>query len=230
MKIMTFNIQHCNFYPESRIDFTPFAQEILSCGADIIGLNEVRGKGILKGYTEQAKKLAELTGYHYYFGKAISVGGFSPYGNAILSKSPILSAENIKIPDPVPKTGHEMYESRSIIKAQTEKDKEYTFFVTHMGLNRDERENAVKTLLDIAADKKCVIMGDFNCLPDAEELKPLFDKFLCSDTEKYTFPSDNPDRKIDYIFYSHDMELTDKGVSENIVSDHLSLWAEFKEK
>ncbi len=230
MKIMTFNIQHCNYYPENKIKFEPFAEEILSVGADIVALNEVRGKGIIPGYTAQTEKLCELTGYNGYFGKAIKVGGTSPYGNAVLSKLPVISTETVKIPDPVLKKGHEMYESRCIIKADIGEKEKYTVLVTHMGLNKDERESAVATLIGIAPCERCIIMGDFNCLPDAQELKPLFEKYVCTDIDDFTFPSDKPDRKIDYIFVSEDIEIINKGTSVNVVSDHLGQWAEIKEK
>ena len=98
-----------------------------------------------------------------------------------------------------------------------------------MGLNKDERENAVKTILSIAPEEKCIIMGDFNCTPDSEELKPLFGKYNCSDTETFTFPSDKPRVKIDYIFTSPDIEIVDRGTTTDVVSDHLGQWIEIKE-
>ena len=229
MKIMTFNILHCMDYLTKKIDFKKFADEITASGADIAGLNEVRGRGLLSGYSAQAKKLGALTGMKHYFGKAINVMGVAPYGNGLLSKFPISSAETVKIPDPEQKTGDSMYESRAIIKAVIDAGKKYTVLVTHMGLNPDERENAVKTLLEIAPEESCIIMGDFNCTPDSEELKPLFDKYICPDTGTYTFPSDAPRIKIDYIFVSRDIEITDKGTTTNIVSDHLAQWIEIKE-
>ncbi len=230
MKIMTFNILHCMDYMTKKIDFPKFADEILSSGADFAGLNEVRGQGFIKDYTAQAKKLGKLTGMNYYFGKAINVAGVAPYGNAFLSKYPIISAETIKIPDPEVKTGKDMYETRCIIKAVIDAGEKYTVLVTHMGLNRDERESAVKALLSTAPEEKCIITGDFNCTPDSDELKPLFEKYRCSDTEDLTFPSDKPRIKIDYIFTSPDIEIINKGTSKNIVSDHLAQWIEIKEK
>ena len=229
MKIMTFNILHCMNYASKKIDFKKFAEEISLSGADIVGLNEVRGQGLLAGYTAQAKKLGKLTGMEHYFGKAINVAGVAPYGNGLLSKYPVISRETVKIPDPEVKTGDQMYESRAIIKAVIDAGKKYTVLVTHMGLNTDERENAVKTLLSIAPEKNCIIMGDFNCTPESEELKPLSDSFICSDTEAFTFPSDKPRIKIDYIFTSKDIEVINKGTSCNIVSDHLAQWIEIKE-
>lgn len=229
MKIMTFNILHCMDYLSKKIDFKKFADEILANGADIVGLNEVRGKGLLKDYTAQAEKLGKLTDMRHYFGKAINVMGVAPYGNGLLSKYPILSAETVKIPDPAKKTGSEMYESRAIIKAVIDAGRRYTVLVTHMGLNLDERENAVKTLLSIAPDESCIIMGDFNCTPDSKELAPLFEKYVCADTDTLTFPSDKPRIKIDYIFVSRDIEIINRGTTTDIVSDHLAQWIEIKE-
>lgn len=229
MKIMTFNILHCMNFKTKKISFGDFAREIKTLDADFVGLNEVRGKGFIKDYTDQAKKLGNLTGMDYYFGKAINVMGVAPYGNAILSRYPVISAETIKIPDPSPKTGKEMYESRAVIKSVIDAGEKYTFIVTHMGLNKDERENAVKTVLSAAPEERCIIMGDFNCTPESAELKPLFEKYNCSDTETLTFPSDNPRIKIDYIFTSRDIEIINRGTTTDIVSDHLGQWIEIKE-
>lgn len=226
MKIATFNVLHFMNFLTKEIDFRTFSDEILSFDADIVGLNEVRGKGFIKGYTDQMKKISALTGMNSYFGKAFSVGGLAPYGNALLSKDRIEDAETIKIPDPERKTGDKMYETRCIIKA---KCSGYNIFVTHMGLNSDERENAVKKLLEIAPDEKCIILGDFNCTPDSEEIKPLFQRFCCSDINDLTFPSEAPNIKIDYIFFSKDIKIKSCGTSRNIVSDHLAQWIEIEE-
>lgn len=229
MKIMTFNTQHCLNFNTRQIEFNSFAEEILSFNADIVGLNEMRGFGPLPGYTAQTDKLGRLTGMNSYFGRAISVAGLAPYGNGLLSKYPILSVKTVKIPDPKVKTGQEMYETRCIICAVIDAGEKYTVIITHMGLNLDERKNAVEMLMKLAPSERCIIMGDFNCTPESEELRPLFERFDCSDTSEYTFPSDEPRIKIDYIFTSRDIIVKDRGVSPNIVSDHRSLWIEIEE-
>ncbi len=226
MKIVSFNILHCMNYLTKKIDFPLFAEEINSFDADIIGLNEVRGRGFIKDYSDQLKKLSSLTGLNFYFGKAISVGGLAPYGNGLMAKGEIKDAVTVKIPDPKKKTGSEMYESRCIIKALVGK---YTVIVTHMGLNRDERENAVKTILENAPHERCIIMGDFNCTPDAPEIRPLTEKFRCVDTEAPTFPSDKPRIKIDYILLSKDIKIKNHGVSHRVVSDHLAHFVEIED-
>ena len=45
MKLMSFNTQHCLNYLEQKIDFQIMADAILTCEADIVGLNEMRNAG-----------------------------------------------------------------------------------------------------------------------------------------------------------------------------------------
>ncbi|MBP3436345.1 MAG: endonuclease, partial [Clostridia bacterium] len=104
MKIMSFNTQHCLNYMKRNIDFNIMAKAIMDCGADVVGLNEMRDFGQHPEYTAQVEKLAELTGMkYYYFAKAIEFENGGPYGNAILSNIPILKAETVLIPDPNPR-------------------------------------------------------------------------------------------------------------------------------
>ena len=225
MKIMTFNTQHCLNYIERRIDFDIMAKAINDQGADIVGLNEMRGQGLHPHYIEQVKKLSELTGLKYwYFAEAIrfDLGGVNPYGNGFLSRYPIISAETVMIPDPDPKTGKNYYETRCVLKAKLEGD--ITVLVSHFGLNDDEAENAVKTVVENLADEKCILMGDFNLTPDDKILKPIFERM--KDTAElftepqFSFPSDMPDQKIDYIFVSRDIEVISAEIPPVVASDH----------
>ena len=99
--VMSYNVQHCRNYISGEINYDAVAATIQKYNADIIGLNEVRDEGPMEGYDAQARLLAERLGYHYYFAKAIDVAGENPYGNAILSRFPIVSAQTIPVPDPV---------------------------------------------------------------------------------------------------------------------------------
>lgn len=223
MKIMTFNTQHCLNFIKREIDFDIMADAIRTCGADIVALNEMRGAGSDPEYQAQTEKLSELTGLKYfYFAKAIDVEGCGPYGNAILSRFPIESAETIAIPDPVEKTGTRMYETRCLLRARIEGG--LTVLVTHFGLNPDEQKNAVDTVLENLADERCVLMGDFNVTPDNEVLEPLRERLTDAatlfDEPLMSFPSYLPNRKIDYIFVSKDVELASADIPSVVASDH----------
>ena len=150
MQIMTFNIQHALDYKRQVIDTDFFVEAIKKYGADICGLNEVRGEGPVEGYTDQTSAIATGLGFNSYFGEAIKVQGTSPYGNAIVSNLPFKFTETIAIPDPKTTKGKNSFESRCIIKAIINfEGKDICFLICHMGLNKSEQKNAVKTICEI---------------------------------------------------------------------------------
>ncbi len=234
MRIMTFNVQHFLDYKNKKIDFDLFADFIKKLNIDVCGLNEVRGNGPLKGYTDQLNTVADKLGYERYFGEAIKVHGKNPYGNGIIAKKAFSTVQTIKIPDPKIKLPWHRYESRCIIRAQTDSDgKKVLFFVCHMGLAEAERKNAVKTLCRLLdeTDAPAIVMGDFNATPDKKVLAPLFkrltDTDIIAETKNLpTFPSDNPEIKIDYMLY-RGLRCDNVQTVNEVVSDHLPIIAEF---
>ena len=219
---MTFNVQHCLNYIENKIDFEIMARAIMECEADVVGLNEVRDLGSDEEYQAQAEILAKLCGMeHYYFAKAYEFPG-GPYGNAILSRIPIVKAETIAIPDPEPRGYDGYYEPRCILKAELADG--ITVMVLHVGLNPDEKESAVVTALSELTDEKCVLMGDFNMTPDDKTLAPIYERMrdtaegFCRN--KLSFPSIDPHTKIDYIFVSRDVEVEGADIPNIVASDH----------
>lgn len=235
LKVMTFNIQHALDYQKQIIDFDLFINATKKYEADVCGLNEVRGDGPLEDYTDQTTAIAEGLGFNSYFGEAIKVQGTSPYGNAIVSRFPFKSVETFAIPDPKIKRGKHGFESRCIIKAVAEIDgKDVCFLVCHMGLNKIEQENAVETICNLLDEIKMpvILMGDFNTTPDDKVLNPIRERM--SDTDDFnliknlgTYPSDKPEKKIDYIFYRGLNCVKTETINE-IFSDHLPIIAEFE--
>lgn len=231
MKLMSFNTQHCLNYIRQEIDYQVMADAILKCEADVVGLNEMRNKGVDKGYDKQAEILADLTGLnHHYFAEAIKFDGKNPYGNALISRFPIVSAETIIVPDPDPKTGTDYYETRCLLKAKLSNGA--TILVIHFGLNPDEQENAVRTVVENLEPEKCILMGDFNVKPEDALLAPIRERM--KDTADMfigpmlSFPSDRPTRKIDYIFVSPDIEIVSAAIPPIVASDHRPHTAEIK--
>lgn len=224
MKLMSFNTQHCLNYLEQKIDFQIMADAILTCEADIVGLNEMRNAGEYEDYVDQTGILSELTGLeNHYFAQAIRFhGGKNPYGNALLSRYPLKSVETILVPDPEPKAYDGYYETRCLLKAKLENG--LTVLVIHFGLNPDEQENAVQTILANLEDEKCILMGDFNVVPDDKVLLPIRERMVDTaeffDAPKLSFPSDNPTVKIDYIFVSKDIQVVEADVPAIVAADH----------
>lgn len=224
IKIMSYNIQHCLNFKTRKIDYDLMADTIKKCGADIIGLQEVRNKGKSKDYKEQAKIIAEKLGFYYYFAEAIRFSGKNPYGNALISRYPITAAQTILIPDPQIKQYNGYYETRCLLKATVDVGSELDVLVSHFGLNPDEQKNAVDTVVSNIKLERLVLMGDFNVQPNNPILEPitqkLYDTAYKFSSPKLSFPSDVPTVKIDYIFVSKDLVVNGADIPEIISSDH----------
>lgn len=230
MKIMTFNTQHCLNYLKKAVDYEIMAKAILDLGADIVGLNEMFDEGKNAKFGAQTKKLSTLTGLNnHYFAQAI-LDNEGPYGNGLLSRYKILESKTIMIPDPSPKRYNGYYETRCILKARLENG--ITVLITHFGLNPDEVENAVNTVLEHLEDEKCILMGDFNVLPSDKMLLPIRERMIDASSlfeeELLSFPSDKPTIKIDYIFVSKDIEVISADIPPIVASDHRPHVAEIR--
>lgn len=230
-KAVSFNVCHFENYLTGKIDYDAFADVIKAFDTDIVGLNEVRGNGIRDDYEPQADIMSEKTGYSAYFAKATDIDGCNPYGNGVLTRMKIKECSTIPIPDPEPKAYDGYYETRCILKISL-CDPDVTFFITHFGLNPDEQQNAVNTLLSSVEGENVVIMGDMNVLPDSHILDPLRRRFTDSasvtDKALLTFPSDKPEGKIDYIFTGSAVRTLSVEVPELILSDHRPIIATFE--
>ena len=223
--VMSYNVQHFNEYRQERINYPLFARVIRESGADVIGINECYGPGSSFAAQAQVAEIAQALGYHWYFAPAAMIEEEGIFGNGILSRFPILEARSVPIPDPSPRGYDGYYETRCVLRCAVEAAGErLEFAVTHFGLNPDEQENAVRTLTGCLPQTRCVLMGDFNVLPDAPVLVPIRSRLV--DTapllgeDCLTFPSDRPDRKIDYILLSADLEALSAEILPVTAADH----------
>lgn len=240
LRIMTYNIQHGEDHAlrlaEHRavIDLEKTADTVRRVGADICVLNEVRGKGLTEEYTEQAQAIGASLGFHSVFGRSTLVGGTEPYGNAIVSRFPIESAEVIPIPDSIADgKAPQNVESRSVLRCTFSFDdgKKLTVLSSHFGLSDAERKNAVALCEKLPDSEKVptVLLGDFNAVPTDAVLSPLFRKYQSAeDLCVCTFPTEKPSSRIDYIFLNDKIELLNSGIGKDSASDHLPVWADIR--
>ena len=107
-----------------------------------------------------------------------------------------------------------------------------TVCVTHFGLNADEQVNAAQTAVENIEDKACVLMGDFNVRPEDPVLAPirevLYDTAELFEGERLSWPSDVPQRKIDYLFTSKDIKVLSADIPAIVASDHRPYVAEIE--
>ena len=228
---MTYNIfSGKNLAKELNINFA--ASVIRQVQPDFVTLNEVRSHTADVGDVNQAWELGRLCGYYPVFARAIDVLG-GEYGNAFLSRLPVLEQEIIHIPDPeTHMEGGAHYEHRCVLRCVLAAgDRPITVLSTHFGLNPDEQENAVRTVLELAAkdENPTMLMGDLNLTPESPILSPLYEVFTDAAVrapELLTFPSDTPDRKIDYILCGSAFRILSLRSMNTQCSDHRPLIAE----
>lgn len=233
IKVMTYNIQHGRGM-DGEVNIERIAQVILDEGADIVALQEVDVGVERSGRTDIASELSELTGLEYnVFGKNLDHQG-GDYGNATLSRFPIVEYENIHFEQMGP-------EKRGILTTLIEIG-EFNLLMLNTHLDHRGDDDSERVLYIQGARDKIIpgyekdgtiFVGDMNDVPGSNTYAVLADFLtdawmVSGDGEGLTIPADNPLRRIDYIFYSGLLSSTLIWVPETYASDHLPVVSEFE--
>lgn len=238
LRFMTYNTSHGQpiYEEEPTISLELLADVIRKSDADIVVLNEIYGRvaGSELFPAAQAEKIAAHIGYHCYFARSVMLWGNHPYGNAILSKYPIVETKIYPVPEPVKPYESPYYEDRSVCRCVVEflaegEIRQVAVYASHYGLSPAEHKCAVETTLGAMEGETLpyVFMGDLNMQPDNEIMNPLFEKMTDTacvlEGDCFTFPADKPEIKIDYIFTSDQMKPVYSKVIKTFASDHRPL-------
>ena len=182
----------------------------------------------------QVAYLAEQTGMHSWaFGECYNIG--LPFyrivgGNAILSRWPLTGVTNLNLAGRKP-----FYVTRNNRRA--------LFCETRIGDNSvllgsfhndsfSLTNNAAQSrqILNFLGSRSAVLAGDFNARPDSDSVKQFKDngRFTGEWSGAHTYPSDSPDRTIDYVLAPVDWKLIRHRVITNDASDHYAIVSEFR--
>lgn len=198
IRMMSFNVRMgCGLkdpflLPKDSLGHLPECAKVINgVKPDWVAIQEIDYKTDRAGGVDQTAELARLTGMNGSFvRKTVRTGGY--YGLAILTKEAPISVSKILLPDPQHTRCLEIVEM-----------KDYFIACTHFPLTAENALVAAKVVrLNLEdRDKPVFLAGDLNSLPQSEVIAELENGLtLLSDTAKPTFPADNPDRTIDYIF------------------------------
>ena len=203
MRIMSYNIHHGRGM-DGEVDLDRVAKLINDWSPDLVALQEVDNVTSRSNYMNETDTLSSKTKMFSVFGKNINV--FSgEYGNAILSKYPIIHWENRKLP----RVGSSEQRGALVAWVQLkDKDKLTVFLSTHLDhrIKDSERLKSIEKIKfwidrgDFGDD--IIIAGDLNDTPSSNAI--LIMNTFCdgsNQSSKYkTFPSQNPQRQLDYIY------------------------------
>lgn len=237
IRIASYNIWAAGDFPytlqtgKERRNPAPFARFLQDEAVDICCLNEVRDYRPSGGQC-QADEIARLAGLGYvHFTCALELGGYR-YGNALVSRYPIRVLR--EIPLVLPETGRsptEYYEDRALTIAEIAAPAgALTVAFCHFGLSQADWDSAVSEILPIAKSVRTpfILAGDFNLEPKERQYALLASE-LCDTAagkEYLTFPSNAPEKKIDYIFVNDRLRVLDCRVPNVQYSDHRPIVAD----
>ncbi len=224
MRLLTYNI-HSGRDVNEKPSLRKLSRIIQQIKADIIALQEVDVYFWRSYFRHQARYLARSLKMNFVFGANMRYFWVMRYGNAILSRYPILACRNHPLPS--------FKEKRGLLLALIACPKQKIFFLnTHLGLSDRERVFQVKEILYLATGFKLpfVLAGDLNASFAAIELKPLLTCFRSAKPVVHndcaSFPANHPQFCLDYILLSKDWEVNTTYILPVEGSDHLPVIAD----
>jgi endonuclease/exonuclease/phosphatase family metal-dependent hydrolase len=228
LRILAYNIKHGEGM-DRVIDLERAARVINSLDPDVVALQEVDSAVRRTSGVDQATRLGELTGMHATFGAFFDYQG-GRYGMALLSKQPFVGVLNHRLPDGAePRTG-----LAARIRVG-EPPQEIVVVGIHLYATAEERYAQAARLVEILADETApvILAGDFNSRPESEVMALLARSWQIPEkgADHLTFPSDAPNREIDYIMYRpvDRFEVLDlRVIDEPLVSDHRPVLIELR--
>ncbi|MGE7602366.1 endonuclease/exonuclease/phosphatase family protein [Peribacillus sp. NPDC097675] len=232
VQVLSFNIHHAVGI-DGVLDMERIANTIELGNAEIIGLQEVDKHWSGRSHFEnQTKWLAERLDMHYTYAANLDRDPLNArehrrqYGTAILSKYPIISAQNHLLS----KVGNT--EQRGLLEAKINvKGNLLEVYNTHLSLTTEERQLQMDEIVAISHDVKGpkVIMGDLNTTPESNEMQLLLSNFHDSFAHlihAFTYYADDgTPKRIDYILTSKGIKTSNVKVISSLASDHLPLTA-----
>lgn len=209
VRVMTFNIRHGRGMDEV-VDLGRIEELIRASDAVIVALQEVDRYHPRSHFIDEVRELAERLEMSWSFATSFSMG-ITSYGNAILSKYPILSAERISL------GGNQ--ENRSLLITEIDWDGErVTLFNTHLGLYEKEQANQLVALYEQVhtVEGPALLLGDLNMNKDNELLQPLIGKWHSPSVQAPTASG----KEIDHIFLNDFFESVQAYTIPTLASDH----------
>lgn len=231
-RIMTYNL-HNGFNTNGYLDMEAIAQVIDNSAPDIVALQEVSRGWLVNGRLDMLTWLPRRLNMPGVFGPTTG-----PYwGNAILSRYQIVDYTLHELPPRDLPLLRGFTAARIDVGNNTRLQVIATHFHAHavgeqVEGDTDIRQLQSKTVLDFwGGAGLTIVLGDLNGEPNDQEIgllrqAGLVDAAAMSNgSPAYTHPSDSPEKRIDYIWVSPDLKVSDVHVPVSCASDHLPVVA-----
>lgn len=232
VRVLSYNIKHGEGV-DGKVDLSRAARIIKSVSPDIVALQEVDSGTKRTAQVDQPKVLGELAGMQVVFGDNIPYQG-GRYGNAVLSRLPIMRTQNHRLPS--------FYngEQRGLLEIEVRprgSKASFLFFATHLDYRPQDHERVasaslINELVASRGDIAALLVGDLNSEPASRPIQELQKRWKRTTTKSMlTFPSGDPIKQIDYVLYYPARRwcvMETKVLDERIASDHRPVLAVLK--
>jgi endonuclease/exonuclease/phosphatase family metal-dependent hydrolase len=237
LRVLSYNIHKCIGGVDRKYDPTRVVDVIRRLDVDVVMLQEVDA-GVARSRKDiQVDLLGEELGLpHRIWFANVDVRGGGQYGNAILSRYPIIESTNIDLT-------HKWKKRRSVLHSvlrvrHDDVDRTLHVFNMHLGLARYERRIQLQKFLDshpfsgLHHDTPVVVGGDLNDVYGGLGGLLAPSGFRGIERRPLTFPAWGPVRALDAIFVRGDLDYLrlsrcDTDLARQ-ASDHRPLVAEIK--
>ena len=202
-RLVTYNVGIFNKYIKD--DYQLIADMMKEIDADAICMNELDNNTNRTRHVYQLKHFASLMGsWDFEYGAAMPYDG-GEYGDAVLSKHPIIETRSYRLPCAASQPGEDR--SLSVIRVEID-GKDLYVASTHLDhlsgdASRLVQANEIRRIRDTELDGDLILAGGLTSIPRSNVLATMNELLTNVGTiDQYTFPSENPTRKIDYILYA----------------------------
>ena len=230
MRVITYNI-HNGFNTQAHLDLEAIARVIEAEQADVVALQEVSRGWALNGSTDTAEWLSQRLGMPYTFTPTAG----QMWGHAVLSRYPITEY----VGRPLPPDGLPLGRAFSYQKIDLSDQESLWLLNTHYHHREADSDIRVMQTGTIEAfltennpqPNRLILSGDLNAQPDSPEIRALFDLGLrdaaieANLNPGYTYHATDPDRKLDYLLVSPDLDASAVQIINTAASDHLPIVA-----
>ena len=267
LKIATYNIAHgrggkygaSNWQNKTETEFLQhldkIASQIQQANVDAIVLNEVDFSSAWSKHINQARYIAEKSGFKYVVEQRNMDNSFPffnfIFGNAILSKHPIKSSELVKFPHASSLENIFVGSHDGVMSVLQTPIGEIGIFAVHLEYRSEEiRVQSVKQINALAQAKPFPVfaVGDFNSTPSnfakaqktlesenalsylLEQGEFVTDNKILDSQQYFTFPSEKPSTTIDWIIGRGNVEQINTQIIESDLSDHFMLTSNIRLK
>jgi endonuclease/exonuclease/phosphatase family metal-dependent hydrolase len=190
---------------------------------DLVGLQETDPGSLRSGFLNQTHYLAERAGFPYWSHQPNRrVGRIASSANGLLSRIEPTEVLDYPLPSRIPGRG-------VLLARYGHGDEALLVAIAHLSLSIKARMGQIAFLSELLGSAPhAVLMGDFNCEPEADEMCALYDRagLMRPDERLATFPSWQPRRAIDHILVSKDIRVERRWALPGMLSDHLAVAAD----